>query len=397
MEENKNKRKFFISVVIPCLNEELGIGQCIKEAKLGLKQLKKGGTTKLLDGYMASYEILVIDNGSSDNSVRIAKKEGAKVIIENNKGYGFALRRGIKEANGEIIVMGDGDDSYDFSEIPKMVKKLNEGFDIVVGSRFRGQIKIGAMPFLHRYVGTPILNTLFNHFFKVQLSDTQSGFRAFKKEQISKLRFSTGGMEFASEMLYKTSRAGLIITEIPISYRLRKGVSKLSTIRDGWRHIKFMLLFSPSYLFVFPGTLLFLFGLILLIRLSFGPFYIGYRMLDVHTMIVSSFIVLLGFQIIFLGLYAKTYAFLFLKEKDPLYSKLLSFFTLEKGLIAGGFLLLAGLFLFGDIFLKWAGGGFGALSEIRFLILSITILILGVSTIFSSFFFALLGSGENYS
>lgn len=379
-------KPMIISIIIPCLNEEKGISKCIK-ALSKVKSLKLKVKSKI--------EILVVDNGSTDNSAKVAKKAGARVVKELKKGYGFALRRGIAEAKGEIIVMGDGDGSYDFAESGKLIDKVLSGSDLVLGSRFLGKMEKGAMPFLHQHIGTPVLNFFFRIFFGIKLSDSQSGFRAFKKKTTGSLPFKTGGMEFASEMLFATSRAGYKIEEIPVSYLPRIGKSKLSPLRDAWRHIKFLLLFSPSYLFVLPGIILFVSGMGMVAILSFGSFRIFTRALDVHSMLVFSFAAILGFQIIFLGLFAKTYAFLFLKEKDRFYQKLLSGFTLERGLFLGGVFFLIGIVIFAYVFTLWARGGFGALSEVRLLILSMTILILGVQGIFSSFFFALMGSGES--
>jgi glycosyltransferase involved in cell wall biosynthesis len=380
------RKKIAVSVIIPCLNEEKAVGKCVVNALHTLKRKSLRIENE--------YEVIVIDNGSTDRSIDIAKKKGATVIIETKKGYGFALQKGILETKGEIIIMGDADGTYDFSEMPKLIEKVKKGYDLVLGSRLKGTIKKGAMPFLHRFVGTPSINLLFRLFFNIKLSDSQSGFRAFRKKTVGAIKFKTGGMEFASEMLFKVKRRGYKIAEVPISYFPREGTSKLSPFRDAWRHIKFMLLFSPLHLFVIPGAVIFIIGILFLVRLSIGGVYFIGRSFDIHTMLVFAFISILGFQIIFLGLFAKTYAFLFLDEKDKVFEKLLTKFTLEKGIVLGSSIALLGLIIFGYVFYIWFKGGFGALAEERLLILSVTLAVLGVQGIFSSFFFSLIGGGE---
>jgi glycosyltransferase involved in cell wall biosynthesis len=330
--------------------------------------------------------------------------------------------RGVKEAKGEIVVMGDSDGTYDFNELGNLIAPfLNIGIsvlkggnvkcqmanvktkacladysrgapDIIIGSRLCGKIEKGAMPFLNRYLGTPVLNFFLRLFFGIHLSDSQSGFRAFRKEAIKRLNLKSGGMEFASEMLVSARQNNLLISEVPVTYRKRIGKSKLSPIRDAWRHVRFMLFFSPTYLFLIPGGTICLIGLIGLIRLSLGPMYIGRGYLDIHTMMVSSFVATLGFQIFFLGLFAKVYAYLYLNQRDKIIEWLLRQFTLERGLLVGGIIVFWGMMGFLGVLKVWIGGGFGELSAARPVLLAITMLSLGVQAIFGSFLFALLGS-----
>ncbi len=354
-----------VSIIIPCLNEEKAIGRCVD------KSIKYG-------------EVIVVDNGSVDKSVEIAKKAGARVIVESRKGYGRALLTGLEQAKGDFLVFADGDGSYDFSESPKLLEKL-KNFDLVIGSRLKGKIQKNAMPFMHQYLGTPVLNYLFNLFFKVKTTDVNSGFRALTKIAFNRLKLKSYGMEFASEMLYKASREGLRVGEVSITYRKRIGISKLSPFRDAWRHIKFLLLFSPSWLFMLPGSLLGILGVLGLLMLPQSR---------IHSLTLSSFLTLLGFQIVFLGLFAKVFAVNFLEIKDEKTVGLMEKFNLEKGVIAGAVIGLIGLIGLISLIWIWWKSGFGALSEEKLLIISITLLMLGLQIVFSSFFFGLLGREE---
>ncbi len=381
----KSQRQATVSIIIPCLNEEGAIGRCVAQIfnfqfSIFNKKIKK--------------EIIVVDNGSTDRSAERAKKAGAKVIFEPRKGYGRALLSGLNRATGDYLIFADGDGSYDFRETNYFFDKLLNGYDLVIGSRLNGKIEKNAMPFLHRYFGTPIINFLFRIFFKQKVSDINSGFRGITKKAFDKLRLYSTGMEFASEMLYKACKSGLRITEVPVTYHRRIGQSKLSSFRDAWRHLKFMLLFSPGFLFVLPGGILGGLGGLGVLWLLPGKQFIMGRYFDIHTMIVSAFMVLLGFQIVFLGLFAKVFAVNFLEEKDVKTTGILSKITLEKGVAFGCLLLAIGCLLFTYVFVNWWIGGFGALNMERLLIFGMTILVLGVEIIFSSFFFGLLGREE---
>jgi len=368
-----------VSIVMPCLNEEATIGTCIEKAREGLKQAKVTG------------EIIVVDNGSTDKSVEIAKSSGARVIYEPKKGYGNAYKTGMKEARGKYIIIGDSDDTYDFLEISSFLKELKEGADFVIGTRLRGKILPKAMPWLHRYFGTPFLAWLLNLFFNTGISDPNCGMRGLTKEAFEKMDLQSGGMEFASEMIISAARKKLAIKEVPITYYPRKGESKLRTFHDGWRHLRFMLFYSPTYLFLWPGLLITLTGLFFLFALLPGPLKVGRMTFDIHYMVFGGTLAILGSWILILGLMAKTYAYVEDYEvQDRLTSFFLKIFTLERGISLGSVLFLIGLGIGFYIFLKWAASGFGALAEVRSGLLALTLTVIGTQIFFSSFFISIL-------
>jgi len=373
-----------VSVVMPCLNEEQTVGECVRKAQKALLDLGVTG------------EVIVADNGSTDRSVEIAESLGARVVHQPEPGYGNAYLAGLAAARGRYIVMGDSDNTYDFAELPRFVELLRQGrHDLVIGSRLRGTVKAGAMPFLHRYVGTPVLTALLNLFVGVQISDTQSGMRGLTREAYRRLRLKTSGMEFASEMIVRAARERLRIAEIPITYYPRQGESKLRTFRDGWRHLRFLLLHSPTYLFLVPGATLLAMGLGLMALLSAGRVYFtGTFSLDIHAMIVGSLAAILGFQVISLGLYAKAYAgHAGLEEDDRVTRALTRSFTLEQGLALGAAAILLGLGLLGYVVYQWVSHGFileGNL-QLRPALWGLTLTVLGVQTVFASFFLGVLG------
>jgi len=371
-----------VSVVIPCLNEEETIGICVKKAMAALAQHRLTG------------EVIVSDNGSTDCSVEIATSLGARITHQPLRGYGNALRKGIEEARGKFIIMGDADDSYDFSDLNRFVDKWREGYDVVMGTRLKGKILPGAMPWHHRWIGNPVLTGMLNYLFKAGISDAHCGMRAFTKAAYEKMDIRTTGMEFASELVIKAAKLGLRMTEIPITYYpdRRNRPSHLRSFRDGWRHLRFMLMFSPNHLFLVPGVFLVLLGVVLLLALFPGPLHILGTTLDIHTMVLGMVFTLLGVQIISIGLFAKIFSYTeqFSGGRFSL-EKYLKKFTLETGLMLGGVIGLIGFM--GDlvIFIRWAKGGFGHLAQIRTVIVSSTLLLAGVEIVFASFFLSMLG------
>lgn len=367
-----------VSIVIPCLNEEATIGECIKKALTGIEKAGVKG------------EIIVVDNGSADRSSEIAEYLGAKVIRENKKGYGNALRRGFEEAQGKYILMGDGDNTYDFTEIGKFISSLKEGYDLVMGSRLKGNILPGAMPWAKRWIGNPILSGILRFLFKTTVSDSHCGMRAFSKEAYKRMELKSPGMELASEIVIKASRKGMKITEIPIIYYPRIGESKLHPVKDAWRHTRFMLLFSPSYLFLFPGLFLFGIGLLLLSFLLFSEVVIYGHKVGPHFMVLAALLTLIGFQIVSIGLYAKTYAMTEGIENSLWIDGFHRLLTLERGIITGSIMFLIGLSINVYILGKWIAEGFGALEEIKTAIFAMTVMLIGIQIIFSSFFLSIL-------
>jgi glycosyltransferase involved in cell wall biosynthesis len=376
MKEDNNLE---VSVVMPCLNEQESVGICVKKAR------------KALDNLGIQGEIIVVDNGSTDKSVEVAQKEGAVVVFEPEKGYGSAYLKGFKEAKGEIIIMGDADDTYDFSQIGKFILPIKEGYDFVIGSRFKGKIKEGAMPWANRYIGNPMLTLLLRFFFKTNLSDVYSGMRAFKRKVYARMNLISIGMEFALEMIVSVLRLKLRIKEVPIQYSPRKGVSKLSPILDTWRSIRFMLLYSPNYLFLIPGLVLFVLGIIFVFLFLREDMVILGHHCGVHMMLVASLSAIIGFQIINIGIFAKSYS---VAEKYVNTDKMINFFVerfnLEKGIIFGLAFLLIGSVVNARIFYSWVKAGFGSLDKIRLGIFALTFVAIGIQAIVSSFFLSIL-------
>ncbi len=369
-----------VSIVFPCLNEEATVGSSIAKAR---RALEEAG----LDG-----EIVVCDNGSTDNSCRIAREAGARVVHEPRQGYGYALRRGIEEAQGQYIVIADADDTYDLGALPRFLEPLRQGYQFVVGDRFTGGIQPGAMPWLHQHLGTPLLSLILRLLFGASVADSQCGMRAFSREAYHKMRLRTTGMEFASEMLVNAMRANLAIAQAPVRYYPRQGASKLRSFRDGWRHLRFMLLYSPAYLYWLPGGLMFALGLLILAALTPGPLYIGGRAIDLHMQVVGAMLTILGFQLGSLGLYARTYALTEgFEEHDALLEAFYRRFTLERGILVGALLLLIGLTGDGYIVWRWTSSGFGSLDQVRLAIFGLTFIVVGSQIVFSSFLLSLMG------
>lgn len=371
-----------VSVVIPCLNEAESLAACIDKAFAAFRAAGICG------------EVVVADNGSTDGSTEIAGRHGARVIHAPLPGYGSALRKGFEEARGAFIIMGDADDSYDFTEAPRFVAKWREGYDLVMGNRFRGEIKPGAMPWHHKYIGTPVLSAILNLFFSAGIGDVNCGMRGFTRDLYHRLDLRTTGMEFASEFLIKAAKLGARITEIPITLwpDKRGRPPHLKSFRDGWRHLRFMLLYAPNWLFLLPGSLLFVLGMALILWLLPGPRWVGRIGFDIHTMLFGMIFALLGFEIILTGLFAKIFSYSerFDRQQHSL-ERMLKSVKMEHGLLLGAALALIGFA--GDlaVFRRWAAGGFGEFHELRIVIFWSLALFLGVQIIFSSFFLSMLG------
>ena len=367
-----------ITVVIPCLNEEEAVGKVVDQALEGIRRSGRTG------------EVLVVDNGSTDRSAEIAAARGARVVVEPRRGYGSAYLTGLAEARGTYVVMGDADETYPLQELAPFVDRLEQGDDLVIGSRFEGTIHGDAMPFLNRFVGNPILTGMLNLLFGVKVSDAHCGMRAITKDAATSLDLHSTGMEFASEMVFKAYRRGLRVSEIPIDYYPRVGESKLNRFGDAWRHVRFMLLYSPSWLFLVPGSILLLLGVAGMLVLATGPVDVFGRSWQIHTMLGFVALTLIGAQVIQLGVFARTYARVRIGERDPLLERLGRGVRLEHGLLAGGSLVLlafAGLFAIGA---EWAVEGFGTLGRAYETALLATALGLGIQVIFGAFFLALL-------
>ncbi len=372
-----------VSVVIPCLNEANSLAFCVDKARAAFRAAGLSG------------EVIVADNGSTDASTQVAEEHGARLVRVPERGYGAALQAGIAAARGPFIVMGDADDSYDFTDVPRFVERLREGYEIVMGNRFQGGIKAGAMPLLHKYFGNPGLTALLNFLFHARIGDSYCGMRGFTRDLYDRLDVRSTGMEFALEMIIKAAQIGARISEIPIILwpDKRGRPPHLRSFRDGWRSLRFMLMYAPNWLFFFPGAALLTFGLFLVLWLLPGPRRISPRViLDIHTMIFGVIFTLLGAQILSIGAFAKVfcYAERFDRRSVSL-NRILRRVTLESGLLLGGTLFLGGFAGCAWVAWKWAAGGFGPLHEVRQVLFWSMWLFLGLQAIFSSFFLSMLG------
>jgi len=368
-----------VSVIMPCLNEAATVATCVGKARAALAAAGLEG------------EVVVADNGSEDGSPALAAAAGARVISAPVRGYGAAYLAGLDAARGTYLVLGDADDTYDFGTVPEFVAALKAGNDVVLGSRFRGRILPGAMPWLHRYVGNPVLSGILSLFFGARISDAHCGLRAMTRVASDRMRLKSTGMEFASEMVAVALRHGLRVAEIPITYYPRGGSSKLRSFRDGWRHLRFMLLLSPTPLFLIPGVLAVLLGFVGLFALLPGPIHAGSFTFDYHFMFVASALAILGVQLVFLGLAAKTYARAALPERrDPWVDFLDRRFTLERGLLVGLALAAAGLGINAWILWIWLAAGRGQLFAVQPALLGLSLIVVGAQIVFGSFFISVL-------
>jgi glycosyltransferase involved in cell wall biosynthesis len=366
-----------VSVVIPCLNEEQNIERCVGAALDALRRATIPG------------EVVVADNASEDRSAELAAGAGARVVHEPRRGYGSAYLAGFAAARGRYIVMGDADLTYDFNEIPRFVEELEDGAELVMGDRM-DNIRPGAMPWMHRYVGNPILTGVLNVFFRTGVSDAHCGMRAVRRDVLPRLDLRTTGMEFASEMVIRASKEQLDIREFPIEYHPRGGESKLSSFRDGWRHLRFLLVHSPTHLFMLPGALLLGLGVVVSL-VSLLQINVFGRDWDLHTMVAGALLMIVGTQVVALGLCAHAYGTYFMNERDPWFDRMRARFRLEHGLLLGGATLLAGFTVAAVIVGTWINRGFGELSEERLAVLAAALVIIGIQIFFTSFLLSILG------
>ncbi|MDW8049997.1 MAG: glycosyltransferase family 2 protein [Nitrososphaerota archaeon] len=367
-----------VSVIIPSRNEQETIGDCIKKIRKALEDIELNA------------EIIVADN-SEDNTPEIARSLGADVITPDGRGYGYAYKYAFKYLKAKhgsypkYVVIGDADGTYDFSEIPKLLEPLMKGeADLVIGSRFKGKIEKGAMPWYRRWIGNPILTMFLNLFYKVGVSDAHSGFRAIRGEALNKIEIHSNGMEFASEMLIEAARKGLRIAEVPITYRRRVyGKSKLSSLQDGWRHLKFMLTYAPKHLYMYPGAFFMVVGAILLLSALFRV-NLGYSP-GVHTSIAGSLLLIVGFQMLLFGVFTK----MLLGERLP------KFLSLERSLTIGSLIFMAGFVGAAKIGLDWIMSGFEYLPPAVYSVTCLTLMVLGLQAFLSSFLMSVIAEKKH--
>jgi glycosyltransferase involved in cell wall biosynthesis len=366
-----------LSVLIPCLNEADTIAECVIRSWHALR------------GNHIVGEVIVIDNGSDDGSDRLAVAAGARVVTERRRGYGSAYLAGLAAARGRYIVMADADLTYDFGDIPRFLAELETGADVVIGNRMKN-IHSGAMPWHHRYIGNPLLSGFLNLLFHTGVGDAHCGMRALRRAVLPQLDLRTTGMEFASELVIRAAKEELVIRQFAIEYRPRGGESKLSSFRDGWRHLRFLLVHSPNYLFIFPGAVVASVGaMIELIVIS----HIGIfgRAWDIHALIAGALLAIVGTEVVALGICARAYGTYFMNETDQWFDRMRARFRLEHGLLLGGAMVLAGAVIGTIILIDWIKHGFGPLADERLAVLSATLIIVGIHIFFSSFLISILG------
>ncbi len=366
-----------LSIVIPCLDEAETIEECVRRAQ------------HALDANGIAGEVIVVDNGSQDGSGRLADTAGAHVVHEPERGYGSAYLAGLAAARGEYILMADADLTYDFAEAPHFVAELERGADMVIGNRM-DNIDPGAMPWHHRYIGNPLLSGFLNMLFRTGVSDAHCGMRALRRDVLSRLDLRTTGMEFASEMVIRAAKEKLEIRQFAIEYHPRGGESKLSSFRDGWRHLRFLLVHSPNHLFIFPGALMAAAGALIEFVVITHLAVFG-REWDIHALIGGALLAIVGTQIVALGICAHAYATYFMGDQDRWFDRMRARYRLEHGLVLGGWLTLAGLLVGTAIGIDWTSHGFGALADENLAVLAATLVIVGIQVFFSSFLLSILG------
>jgi glycosyltransferase involved in cell wall biosynthesis len=356
-----------VSIVMPCLNEAATVATCVTKARAWL-------TRAGLDG-----EVLVVDNGSTDGSRELAAAAGAQVIRERKRGYGHALLRGLSEARGDVLVMGDADDTYDFGRLDELIRPLEDGYDLVLGNRFSGGIGAGAMPWAHRYIGSPIINLLIRHFIGIRVGDSQSGLRAFTRRAYQRLKLKSGGMEFASEMLVNAARRGLTIAEVPAPYSVRLGESKLNTVRDGWRHLRFLLVAAPDFLFVLPGLLAFGSGIAVAALSFLAPSGIEIGSLTWQPVFAGTILLAIGANSLLFGLITKAYLVRRGLQREGRTVRIYrTFFSLERTLLVAAVMIAAGAIVDAGLFVVWASGS-RAVDGLQLAALAQTLIIVGAN------------------
>jgi glycosyltransferase involved in cell wall biosynthesis len=374
-----------LSIVMPCLNEAETLATCIRKAQ------------HFMQNHQVAGEIIVADNGSMDGSQEVATRLGARLVHVQTKGYGSALMGGIAAARGKYVIMGDADDSYDFTALTPFLDKLREGYDLVMGNRFQGGIQPGAMPPLHQYLGNPVLTGIGRLLFQSPTGDFHCGLRGFSKSAIMRLDLRTTGMEFASEMVVKATLYKMRVVQVPttLSPDGRSRPPHLHSWRDGWRHLRFMLLYSPRWLFLYPGVLLMLVGFLICLWLLPGPRALGRVTFDVHTLLYAAMAIVIGFQAVIFAAFTKIFAVTEgLLPEDPRLNRVFDYLNLETGLLTGALLLLAGILGSVYAFSTWGARSFGELQPVqtlRTVVPALTALMLGCQTILSSLFLSILG------
>jgi glycosyltransferase involved in cell wall biosynthesis len=377
LQDAEDRGAPLVSVVIPCLNEAENIEPCVTAALQALQRMGVRG------------EVVVADNNSEDDSARLAEQAGARVVVERRRGYGSAYLAGFEASRGRYIVMADADLTYDFNDIPRFVAALEEGAEMVIGDRM-DSIQPGAMSWLHRYIGNPILTGLLNLFFRTGVKDAHCGMRALRRDVLPRLDLRTTGMEFASEMVIRASKENLKIAEFPIEYHPRGGESKLSSFRDGWRHLRFLLVHSPNHLFIVPGAVLAGLGTLVIVFVGAGLDFFG-RAWGLHALIGGALLMIVGTQVLALGLCAHAYGTYFMGEQDPWFDRMRARFRLEHGLMLGGLFMLIGVVMGAVIVATWISHGFGSLADEHLAVIAASLLIVGIQIFFSAFLLSILG------
>jgi glycosyltransferase involved in cell wall biosynthesis len=385
--ENGTERNREISILLPCKNEEKALQACLDEIRETVSKNK-------LDA-----EIIVVDNRSEDGSRRILDKNlltfpELKIVTEEHDGYGRAYLKGFESAVGKYIFMADADGTYSFRDIPRFLDEIKKGSDMVIGNRFAEKLPKGTMPILHKLIGNPLLSCLTRLFFKVKVNDIHCGERMITRKALSQITLYTAGMEFASEMVIKVARRGLKISELPVSYAPRLGESKLKPFSDGWRHMRFLLLYSPFFLFMLPGFILLFVGIVSMAILYFFDIHIFGIQFYFHPLFLSAVLVLAGYQLIFFAGFSKVYAVTHLGDQDRSVIRLFKHITLEKAGLFGLLIAALGGILYIYIFAKWLSSGLGSLNETKNSIVALTLSALGMQTIFSAFMLSTLGIKE---